>query len=448
MTTRVLDIHQFVDEGLGNTSYLVEAGDGRALVVDPVRDTTPYLAAADTLGLEIAFVAETHLHADFVSGGRELAAVGAELLAPSAGGVAFDHRGLVDHEEVDLGGLTLRAIATPGHTPEHLSYEIADGVETLALFTGGSLIVGSIARTDLISGERTERLTRLSYRSIRQRLGAFADHVPVFPTHGAGSFCSAPGGMERTTTIERERLSNPVFTTPHEDRFVRTFLAGLGTYPPYFLRTREVNQRGTEIFGGHLPQLSLLEADDVRRFVRDGAVVIDARSFEAFAHGHIAGSLSIELRPQFASWLGWVVADGVPLVFVLEATQDRSDLVRQCLNIGYECLAGELVGGLAAWDEAPSVIDLVEPGERHGSFIDVRQHSELTSGRIPGSRAIELGDIGRTDVPLGPLTLYCGHGQRGMTAASLLERAGRTDLGVLRGGPKEWIAATGEALQT
>src|SRR5439155_19230669 len=132
----VLDVHRFVDEGIGNTSYLLEVGDGRALVVDPVRDTTPYLAAADRLGLKIAFAAETHLHADFVSGGRELAAVGAELLAPSAGGLAFDHRGLVDHEEIDLGGLTLRTIATPGHTPEHLSYEIADGADTLALFTG------------------------------------------------------------------------------------------------------------------------------------------------------------------------------------------------------------------------------------------------------------------------------------------------------------------------
>jgi glyoxylase-like metal-dependent hydrolase (beta-lactamase superfamily II) len=445
----VLDVHRFVDEGLGNTSYLVEVGDGRALVVDPVRDPTPYLAAAERLGLEIAFVAETHLHADFVSGGRELAAVGAELLAPSAGGLAFDHRGLVDREEVDLGGLTLRAIATPGHTPEHLSYEVADGADTLALFTGGSLIVGSIARTDLISDDQTERLTHLAYKSIRERLGAFADHVAVFPTHGAGSFCSAPGGTERTTTIERERASNPVFTTPDEDRFVLTFLAGLGTYPPYFLRTREINRRGPGIFGDRLrlPELSRLDADDVRRLVRDGAVVIDARSFEAFAHGHIAGSLSIELRPQFASWLGWVIPDGLPLVFVLDAAQDRSDLVRQCLNIGYGCPAGELAGGIAAWDEAPSVIDLVEPGMRHGSLIDVRQHIELASGRIAGSRAIELGDIERTELPSGPLTLYCGHGERGMTAASLLERMGRTDVAVLRGGPNDWLAATGEALQ-
>ncbi len=443
----MLDVHLFVDEGLGNTSYLIELGDGRALVVDPVRDPRPYLVAADRLGLEIAFVAETHLHADFVSGGRELAAAGAELLAPSAGNLAFEHRGLVDREEVDLGGLTLRAIATPGHTPEHLSYEIADGDETHALFTGGSLIVGSIARTDLISDEQTEPLTRLSYRSIRERLGTLPDHVPVFPTHGAGSFCSAGGGTERTTTIERERASNAVFTTPHEDRFVETFLDGLGTYPPYFLRTRELNRRGPEIVGDRLPELAPLDADDVRRLVRDGGVVVDVRPFEAFAHGHIAGSISIDLRPQFASWLGWVVPDGAPLVFVLEAAQDRSDLVRQCLNVGYACLAGELAGGIVAWDEALSMIDLVEPGARHGSFIDVRQESELASGRIAGSHAIELGAIGRAELPDGPLTLYCGHGQRGMTAASLLERGGRTDLGVLRGGPEEWIAATGEALQ-
>jgi rhodanese-related sulfurtransferase len=269
----------------------------------------------------------------------------------------------------------------------------------------------------------------------------------VFPTHGAGSFCAAPGGTERTTTIERERASNPVFTTPDEDRFVRTFLAGLGTYPPYFLRTREINRRGPEVFGDRPPELAPLDADDVRRLVRDGGVVIDARSFEAFAHGHIAASLSIELRPQFASWLGWVVPDDLPLVFVLDAEQDRMDLVRQCLSIGYACLASELAGGIAAWDEALSVIGLVEPGERHGSFIDVRQHNELASGRIAGSRSIELGDIERSQLPDGPLTLYCGHGQRGMTAASLLERRGLPDLGVLRGGPQDWTRTTGEALQ-
>ena len=442
-----MKVYPFVDEGLGNSSYLIEVGEGRALVIDPVRDPTPYLATAERFGLDIALVAETHLHADFVSGGRELATVGAELLAPAAGRLAFAHHALVDEDEVDLGGLTLRAVATPGHTPEHLSYELSDGQRVLAAFTGGSLIVGSIARTDLIAPEQTEPLTRSAYRSIRTRLGVLADDVPVYPTHGAGSFCSAAGGAERTTTIGRERVTNPVFTAPNEGDFVRSFLAGLGTYPPYFLRTREVNRRGPRVIGAHPPELSSLSAEEAKHLLRDeNAWVIDVRPFEAFAAGHIGGSLSIELRDQFASWLGWLVPDDRPLIFILEATQDQSDLVRQCLKIGYERIAGELA--IEVWDDELSVIELVEPGDRRGSMVDVRQHTEVASGSIQDALAVELGDVERAALPAGQVTLFCGHGQRGMTAASILERSGRTDVAVLQGGPNDWAAATGEALQS
>ena len=202
--TRTL-IVPVVDEGLGNSAYLVDLGDGRALAVDVPRDLRAARAAADRHGLRVAFAADTHLHADFLSGAPQLAAEeGAQILASAAGRRAFGHRGLADGDEVDLGGLTVRAWATPGHTAEHLAYLLLDGVQVLGVFTGGSLLVGAAARTDLSGPEQTEALARSQYASLG-RLLALPDATPVYPTHGAGSFCSAPPGAERTTTIGRER---------------------------------------------------------------------------------------------------------------------------------------------------------------------------------------------------------------------------------------------------
>ena len=193
-----------VDEGLGNSAYLIDLGDGQGMVIDPERDPTPYLVTAERLGLRVRWVVETHLHADFVSGGREIAAQGARLLAPAESGLMFDHKGVSDGDEVDLGGLMLRVISTPGHTPEHCAYLLMDGAEPLALFTGGTLIVGGAARTDLISPDLTEELARAAYRSITERLLVLPDALPVYPTHGSGSFCSAsPRGAnhdDRTRT--------------------------------------------------------------------------------------------------------------------------------------------------------------------------------------------------------------------------------------------------------
>ncbi|MEX2393582.1 MAG: MBL fold metallo-hydrolase, partial [Actinomycetota bacterium] len=247
-------ITSFVDEGLGNSSYLVDLGDGGALAVDPVRDPTGYLAEAERRNLTVRFSVETHLHADFISGGRDLAALGAELVAPKGAGLAYTHRGVEDAEELDVGGLTLRAIATPGHTPEHLSYLLLDGNRPLALFSGGAVIVGSIARTDLVSPDLTDALARQAYRAVRGRFAYLPDDLPVYPTHGGGSFCSVAASGERTTTIGWERRSNPIFTVRDEDSFVTSFLGSLGSYPPYFLRTRALNQRGLPT-GAHLRRI-------------------------------------------------------------------------------------------------------------------------------------------------------------------------------------------------
>lgn len=436
----------FVDEGLGNSSYLVDLGDRRALVVDPARHPAGYLAEADRRRLDIAVVAETHLHADFVSGARELGALGASLLVPGAGVHGFPVRGLTEGDEIDLGGLTLRAVGTPGHTPEHLAYLLLDDMRPLALFSGGSLLVDGVARTDLIAPEQTEPLARQLWRSLHERILTLPDDLPVYPTHGAGSFCSAPGGGERITTIGRERAANPLLRVPDEDTFVEQLRAGLGSYPPYFLRLRDVNQAGPILYGPGEPTLSTLRPVDVARLQQAGAWVIDARPIDAYGRGHVPGSVSIALRPQFATWLGWVVPAGAALVFVLDADQDRTEVVRQARNIGYETLLGELDGGIEAWVDAGLEVTTiaVAPVERAvGPVIDVRQAGEFSAGHLPGAVHVELGALEPDAAPTEPVAIMCGHGERAMTAASLLARADRTGVTVLLGGPDDWAAAHG-----
>jgi len=441
------EIMPLFDEGLGNSSYLVALGDGRALVVDPRRDPTPYLEMAERLHLRIAFVVETHLHADFISGSRELATFGATVLAPAASHLATAYRGLEDGEEVNLGGLTLRAMATPGHTPEHLAYLLLDGSKPLALFSGGAVLPGGAARPDLIGPEQTEPLARDLYRSAHQRLSNLPGDLTVYPTHGAGSFCSAGADGGRTTTLGRERHESPLFTAVAEEAFVHWFLNGLGTYPPYFLRLRSVNQRGTRLYGVKRPELARLSIDEFRGQLAAGAILIDVRPLVDFARGHIPGALSIALRPAFASWLGWIVPAGRPLVFVRAPSQDGRDLVEQCLKIGYENLVGELEGGMDAWRAAGlpvSTIGIRQVNEEpQGAPLDVRQASEWASGHIPGAVHIELGSVMALSraIPAGPLTIYCGHGERAMTAASLLEGQGRAGLAVLDGGFEAWRSA-------
>jgi glyoxylase-like metal-dependent hydrolase (beta-lactamase superfamily II)/rhodanese-related sulfurtransferase len=449
-------IHPVVDEGLGNSAYVVELGDRRALVVDPARDPTPYLQLARWRRLQIAYAAETHLHADFLTGSRELAAAGAQILAPRDSRLGFAHRGLEDGEEVDLGGLTLRVLATPGHAPEHVSYLLLDGARPVAVFSGGALLVGTVARTDLASPEPTEPLARAAYRSLHQRLLLLPDELAVYPTHGAGSFCATPAGDQRTTTIGAERRHNQLLAAPDEDSFVAELLAGFGSYPPYFLRLRDRNRIGPELLGRDWKVLPPLSTDQAQQHLAGGGVVVDARPITAFAAGHIPGALSIALRPAFASWLGWLLDEAQPLVFVLEDDQDRGELARQCRTIGYDHLVGELAGGMAAWCAADlpeaqlPVVDAERLGDRPGVVLDVRQASEVADGHLPGALAVELGALAGDRLPAklpeGPVTVMCSHGQRAMTAASLLERAGHKELRVVHGGPRDWQRATGQAL--
>ena len=447
-----LGLHPVVDEGLGNSAYLLDLGDGSALAVDASRDLRSLDAAARRAGLTVRFAADTHLHADFVTGATELGRRdAARVLASAAGGRDYPHVGLRDGDEVDLGGLTLRALMTPGHTDEHVAFEVLDGSLTRGVFTGGSLIVGSAARTDLVDPERTEELARAQYRSLR-RIAGFADPVAVWPTHGAGSFCSAPSNGERTSTIGTERARNRLLGAPDEDTFVELLLGSLDAFPPYFRQLAEVNRRGPAPVA--TAGVRALPPAEVARWQAHGAEVVDVRPVRDFGAAHVPGSLSVPLRPAFATWLGWLVDRDRSIVIVRHPGQDLDEVRWQAAKIGHDHVVGELVGGLDAWraeGRPTGSIGVVGPGSTgRRSVLDIREPSEYAAGHLPDSRNLPLGALPARvgEVPDQPTVVMCGHGERAMGAASLLARAGHADLVVLEGSADDWAEAHRRHLET
>ena len=422
------DVHAVADEALGNTSYVVDVGQEGAVVVDPRRDVDEYLRLAEQLGLRIVASLETHLHADFVSGVRELAeTAGAEVIAPRGADLRFAHRPISEGESVDIGDATFIALHTPGHTPEHVAYVLTEPVS--AVFTGGSLLAGGAARTDLSGDDRTRELAEAQSGSLR-RLAALPDETDLYPSHGGGSFCSAGSGQQAATTVGEERLSNPLLELADEDAFVDRLLAGFGSYPPYFLHLREVNRQPPLL--EDLAQPGPLTPTRVAEIVDSGVWFIDGRPVDEWAAEHPRGSISIAVRPQFASWLGWVVPFGQPVILLVG--DDRlEEALRLARRIGYDQIEGWIDGGMDAWRRAglsTSSLEVVTPYEAQlrvedgATLLDVRQRSEWMSSRIPGALHVELGDIIAGKRPAGELITFCGHGERSATAASLLLRDG------------------------
>ena len=445
---RIVD---FVDEGLGHSSYLIDLGDGSAAVIDPPRFPSAHEAFGNRNGLRLAWTADTHSHADYVTGSPGLAArLGATFLAPDSSRLDTPHEAVTDSERVAPGsGCWLIPLATPGHTPDHHSYLLEHDGRLVGLFTGGSLMVGAVGRTDLAGPNLAEPLAHQMFHSLH-RFDELPDGLAVYPTHGAGSFCSAPGSTERTTTLGRERATNPLLSISSEDEFVDRLLGGFGTFPSYFLRLPELNRRGPAAFDA-IPELDRLSVDTVAQHASDGALVVDVRPMADFGAGHLSGSFANTLRPVFASWIGWLTNPDRPLIFILDDAQDRVDVVRQCLDVGHENLLGELDGGINAWTAAgrpAATIDVVDAQSLASTVIDVRQHNEYVSGHIPDAISVELGVVADMPSPTGPVTVMCGHGERAMTAASLLStRNGGGDVSVFDGGPDTWSSATGVDLE-
>lgn len=439
-----------LDEGLGNQAYLVDLGEGRALALDPTLDLRSLDATAAAHGLAVAFAAETHLHADFLSGATRLARRdGARVISSVEGGRRFEHLGVADGDEVELGGLTLRGWATPGHTDEHMAYLLTDGDRPVAVFTGGSLIVGAAARTDLMGAERTDELARAQFRSLR-RLAELPDDTLVLPTHGAGSFCAAPPGADRTSTIGEEKAANSLLHIDDEDTFVEALVSGLGTYPPYFARLAAANREGISDPGpAGLAPLGVAEA---LALLRQGAQVVDVRPTADYAAAHLKGALAIPLRGVFATWLGWLLPDpSTPLVIVRNPDQDPDEIVWQARKVGYFGIVGELAGGLDAWVAGGQTVvstPMADPAALEpATVVDVRQRPEFATGHVPGAINVELGVVSSAMVPGGPVVTMCGHSERAATAASVLERAGRSEVLIMPGGPGDWARASGGNLE-
>lgn len=426
-------------------------GRDQAILIDPDRGAARYLRDAEALGWRIAGVFETHLHADFVTGSLEVAAAtGAPIHLPSEAGAGFPSRGLAPGERIEIGIVEVEAVASPGHTPEHLSYVVrASEPAAPMLFSGGALIVGGAARTDLISPDMTERLTRAQLRTIRDAFAGLPDETVLYPTHGGGSFCSVgSGGGERTSTLGHERATNPLFDHDDEDAFARWFPTTFPGAPDYFFRLRDVNRAGPGL-AREIPMPPPLSPEAFDRERVTGAMVVDVRPYEAYSAGHLPGSISIAMREVYATWLGWIVPEGAPLLFVADGVPLR-EIVEESLLVGYERFAGVLDGGVDAWAASGRAVERVElsdPDEAARALdagavaIDVREASEIGGGKVPGALELPLGELEERlhEVPKDrPLIAYCGHGERASTAISILERAGHGPLVNLRGGYGSW----------
>lgn len=451
-------IKQFVDEGLGNSSYLIGSEEtGQAVAIDPQRDVDRYVQVAEGLGLRLTHALETHLHADFVSGARELAArAGVTIGASAESELAFDHLPLKEEDRIELGDLVISALATPGHTPEHVSYTIAkaDGGQPEAIFSGGSLIVGGAARTDLLGHDLTEPLARRLYHTIHHKLLHLPDEVAVYPTHGAGSFCAAPSTAERTTTIGRERQWNPLVRARSEEAFVAQALSGLPSYPTYYKYMRPVNQQGPRVLGG-IPVLEPLSPETVQQQMARGIAVVDTRTPHEFAAGHIPGAYGIPLGAPLITWAGWVVPFGTPIILIADTSAAQEEAVRQLIRIGYDDLRGYLEGGMVAWEAAGlplSQVPIVPAEELRRQLergdgptvLDVRMDAEWQAGHLPGAIHIEAGRLPNGDLPLpkdGSMVVHCGHADRSTVGISVLERRGYRNLMLLAGGFSAWEVA-------
>jgi hydroxyacylglutathione hydrolase len=453
---RRVRVELFYDEGLGNGSYLLEIAAGKAILIDPDRRTSRYLRRADDLGVEIVAVLDTHLHADFVDGSLELArAVGAELLLPAEAGVGFAHRAVHAGERIALADVELEVRATPGHSPEHVSYVARNGArdDEVALFSGGALIAGGAARTDLVGPELTERLTKQEYRSAREAFEDLPDATRLYPTHGGGSFCSSGGGGPHVSTLGAERRSNPVLRFDGDaDAFAAWWPTTFPATPTYFARMREVNRAGPTPRDAIAapPPLDPAAFDRVRR--EPDVVVVDARQADAYGAAHVDGAIAIPFRDSFPTWLGWIVPGDARLLVVADET-DLASIVDACLLVAYESFAGWLCGGMEAWvdDDMPTRStptigpnDAVPWLEMGAQPLDVRETDEFELGHVAGAVHLPLGALEDrlAEVPSGrPLLVYCSSGQRSMSAASILERHGVGPVVNLRGGYGAWRQA-------
>jgi glyoxylase-like metal-dependent hydrolase (beta-lactamase superfamily II)/rhodanese-related sulfurtransferase len=430
----VIDIEVIETSSLGDRSYLAHDGEV-AVVVDPQRDIDRVLDLAAEQGVRITQVFETHVHNDYVSGGLELAGrTGALYLLPAGSGVEFDHTAVGDGEVVEAGQMRVRVLHTPGHTHHHVSYALTDASGAVqAVFTGGSMLYGATGRTDLVSPESTVELTHAQYRSVRRLAAELPAEAAVLPTHGFGSFCSATPPSGDASTVGEQTRVNPALTLAEQD-YVDTLLAGLDAYPAYYAHMGPINRRGPAPVDLSAPEP--VDPAELRRRLEAGEWVVDLRDRTAFAAGHLAGSLGLELSTHFVTYLGWLYRYGTPLTLIGETSEQVAEARRELVRIGIDELAGAATGDIDTLADGQAlrsypVTDFAGLAKALAQgpvqVLDARRSDERAQGYVAGSQHIPLHELlDRLDeVPQGEVWVYCGSGYRASVAASILDRPGR-----------------------
>ncbi|WP_322869623.1 MBL fold metallo-hydrolase [Streptomyces goshikiensis] len=422
-------------EGLGNRSYLA-GGAAAAVAIDPPRDIDRVLAAAAVRGVRISHVVETHVHNDYVTGGPDLARLtGAAYLVPAAARVSFARTPVADGDTVAVDdGITLRALATPGHTPHHTSYVLEEGARVAAVFTGGSLLIGSVGRPDLVEPRLTEELARAQYASAHRLAAELPDETPVLPTHGFGSFCSSSQSEGDATTIGKEKNVNDALTKD-VDSFVAGLLAGLEDVPAYYAHMGPANAAGPAPVDLGAPPLT--DAADIAERLAAGEWVVDLRNRIAFADGHVAGSFNFEADGKIATYLAWMIPRGKPVTLLADSPAQLAAAQRELVRVGIDRPAAAATGTPRDWladGHAPrsfpraTFADLAARASGSEAVVlDVRRNSERAKGWITGSVHIPVHDLHRrlAEVPPGTVWVHCAGGMRAGIAASLLDAAGR-----------------------
>ncbi len=435
-----LQIETIETPSLGDRSYIVIAGPA-ATVIDPQRDIDRIVGIVEGAGARVTHVLETHIHNDYVTGGLELARwADAEYCVAAADDVAFARRPVRPGEVIGADGMSWRVVATPGHTPTHLSYVLERSGVAEAVFTGGSLLYGTVGRTDLISPDMTEDLTRRQYRAVRHLLDTLPAKAGVFPTHGFGSFCASTGTFDddatpigyAASTVAAERLANMAMATDDEDEFVTTLIAGLTDYPTYYAHMAPLNRAGPDPVD--LTPPDPVDTRELLHRIEAGEWVVDLRNRTAYAAGHISGTLGFELGDSFATYLGWTMPWGSPVTLVGESPEQIAEAQRTMARIGIAA-AGQATGAysdiVAGLDESAYQVatfeDLAAAWNRRGrAVVDVRRHDEYREARVTDAINIPLPEVEdrAAELPQDELWVHCRSGYRASIACSLLDRAG------------------------
>jgi len=450
---------QFYLGCLAHASYLIGSG-GEAAVVDPQRDIEQYINEAEAEGMKIKYVIETHLHADFVSGHRELAErTGAKIVFGRKADAAFDYAPAKDGDEFRIGKVILRVLETPGHTPESISILVADtevSNQPQKVLTGDTLFIGDVGRPDLVNskGFTAEQMAGMLYVSLHGKLLKLSDAVEVWPAHGKGSLCGRNMSNETSSTIGWQRRFNYALRPMPKEEFVKMMTADLPEAPDYFSKDAEINRGGARSIA-ELPRPAALAPAEVNTLEGCGATILDVRANTEFGAGHIPGSLNIGLGGQFASWAGQLIKFEAPIVIVTEDESKVDEAVMRLARVGIENVKGYLAGGMDAWRRAGlnvntiaqiSVDDLSEllNSQKDLQVIDVRQPGEYGAGHVPSAVNAPLARVDERAPEFDPnrrTAVICAGGFRSSAATSILERLGFKNLLNVLGGTGAWIRA-------